>query len=174
VTRAALTLCLYTAQRPGNIVSMRWDELRLDADEWLIPAVKMKVDRGDDEPHVVPLAKQVSELIESLRPLTGGVGFVFPPLAQQKSHHLALDTLSNALREAGMQGKQTPHGFRATFRTIARAALEIREDVLEAHIAHAKRGQTQSAYDRGWFVPERHLVMQRWADFIDGLNTEKP
>jgi len=173
VTRAGLLLCLYTAQRPGNVVSMRWGELRPDADEWLIPAEKMKVDRGDDVPHVVPLAQQVSALIESLRPLTGGVGYVFPPIAQQKSPHLAEDTLSNALREAGLRGKHTPHGSRASFRTVAREVLQIPEDVLEAQIAHAKKGQTQSAYDRAWFVPERHQVMQRWADYLDGLAAEK-
>lgn len=169
VTRAALMLCLYTAQRPGNIVSMRWDELRLDAGEWLIPAVKMKVDRDDDIPHVVPISTQASALIQLMWPLTGGVGYVFPPLAQQKNVHLAEDTLSSALRDAGLRGKQTPHGARATFRTVARQELGVAADVLEAQIAHAKKGQTQSAYDRAWFVPERHKVMQRWADYLDGL-----
>ncbi len=167
VTLAATMLCLYTVQRPGNVASMRWDEVREDAAEWVIPAKKMKV--GRPHPHVVPLPQQAMELVKSLRSLSGGTGFIFPPLAQQKNKHLAEDTLSNALREAGLRGKQTPHGFRATFRTTARERHLADQDVLEAQIGHGKKGQTQSAYDRAWFVPERRLVMQQWANYLDEL-----
>lgn len=169
VTRSALMLCCYLAQRPGNIVGMRWDQLDVQAFEWSLPAKVMKT-RHD---HVVPLPTQALALIEDLRPLTGGIGYVFPPLAQQRNRHLTRDTLSKALRDAGLRGKQTPHGLRATLRTVARERLGVSADVLEAQIAHAKKGEVQAAYDRAGFVKERHQVMQAWANYLDSLTTSR-
>ncbi|HEX7326332.1 MAG TPA: integrase arm-type DNA-binding domain-containing protein [Rhodanobacteraceae bacterium] len=165
VTRGALWMCCYTAQRPINVVSMRWDALDIGAAEWNLPAKVMKTRR----PHVVPLPRQALAILADLRPLTGGVGYVFPPLARQRNEHLTRDALSSALRDAGLQGKQTPHGLRATFRTVARERLGVASDILEAQLAHAKRGQVQAAYDRTGFLQERHKVMQRWADYLDAL-----
>jgi integrase len=168
VTRAALMLCCYLGQRPGNIVSMRWDQIDVQTTEWSLPAEVMKTRR----PHAVPLPRQALALIEELRPLTGGIGYVFPPLARQRNVHLTRDTLSKALRDAGLRGVQTPHGLRATLRTVARERLGVHADVLEAQLAHAKRGQVQAAYDRAGHLQERHKVMQGWADYLDALRDD--
>jgi len=165
VTRAGLLLCCYLAQRPGNIVAIRWDQVDAQTSELFLPDPVMKMRR----PHIVPLPKQALALLEALRPLTGGIGYVFPPMARQKNHHLTRDTLSKALRDAGLKGVQTPHGLRATLRTVARERLGVSADVLEAQIAHAKRGQVAAAYDRTGFLQERHVVMQAWADYLDEL-----
>lgn len=167
-TRAALMLCCYLGQRPGNVVGMRWDQVNTQTSEWFLPAEVMKMRRA----HTVPLPRQALALIEELRPLTGGVGYVFPPLARQKNVHLTRDTLSKALRDAGLKGVQTPHGLRATLRTVARERLGVHADVLEAQLAHAKKGQVQAAYDRAGFIEERQNVMQAWADYLDTLCDE--
>ena len=167
VVRAGLLLCCYTAQRPVNVVRMRWDQVDEKAKEWAIPDEEMKIKTG--LPHVVPLPRQAMKLIESIRPLTGGRGFVFPPVHQQHTPHLHRDSLSKALRDGGLRGIQTPHGLRATLRTVARERLGISADVLEAQLAHAKRDEVQAAYDRTGFVAERHRVMQKWADYLDEL-----
>lgn len=165
VTRAGLLMCCYTAQRPANVAGMLWEHVDAKAGEWIIPAKVMKMRHA----HVVPLPRQALALLKELRPLTSGRGYVFPPLAQQHTPHLHRDTLSSALRDAGLRGKQTPHGLRATFRTLARERLGVSADVLEAQIAHAKKDEIQAAYDRTGFVAERHEVMQRWADYLDSL-----
>lgn len=165
VTRAALLLCCYLGQRPGNVVEMRWDQIDVRTAEWSLPAETMKTRHE----HIVPLPRQASALIEDLRPLTSGRGFVLPPIAQQHNEHLTRDALSKALRDAGLRGKQTPHGLRATLRTVARERLGAAADILEAQLAHAKHGQVEAAYDRTGFVKERHAVMQRWADYLDSL-----
>lgn len=45
-------------------------------------------------------------------------------------------------------------------------------DVLEAQLAHAKRGDVQKAYDRTTFDDDRRRVMQEWADYIDRLSLQ--
>ena len=77
------------------------------------------------------------------------------------------DKLSKALREMGFKGKHATHGFRGTLRTMARERLGIDLDVLEAQLAHAKRGDVAKAYDRTTFDDQRIQVMQAWADYLD-------
>jgi integrase len=165
VTRAALLMCAYTAQRPGIVVAMKWADLVLEAREWRIPARVMKTRHF----HIVPLSRQVLQLIEDMRKYTGGKEYVFPPLARQKNVHLHRDTLSKALRDLGLQGKQALHGFRATLRTTGPERLDCAENVLEAQLAHAKKGNVQKAYDRTRFDDKRKLTMQEWADWLDAL-----
>lgn len=166
VTRSALMLCAYTAQRPGNVAAMRWADLDVKGSEWIIPGDAMK----GRQPHVVPLSRQALAQIDAMRRFTAGGEFVFPPLARQHTPHLHRDSLSKALRDAGLRGKQTPHGLRATLRTVARERLGVSADVLEAQLAHAKKGEVQAAYDRAGFVAERAKVMQAWADYLDGVS----
>ncbi|RME65522.1 MAG: DUF4102 domain-containing protein [Caldilineae bacterium] len=169
VTRAALLMCAYTAQRPGTVVAMRWEELSADLSEWRIPGGKMKTRHA----HIVPLPRQAVALLESLRPLSGGEGYVFPPLAGRRTPHLNRDSLSKALRAMGFAGRHATHGFRAMFRTLARERLGIDSDILEAQLAHAKRGEVQAAYDRTAFTEARRLAMQRWADWLDELAADQ-
>lgn len=170
VTRAALTLTMLTAQRPGVVCAAEWAEFDLDAAEWSIPAVKMKMGKR----HIVPLPRQAVELLQMMLPWTSGRRYVFPPLARQTTEHLHRDTLSKALREMGFRDKHATHGFRTALRTIARERLGIDSDVLEAQLAHAKRGDVQRAYDRTEFTDERRRVMQEWADYLDRLRINGP
>jgi integrase len=66
IVKSALKLATLTAQRPYNIRFAEWDEFDLEKNEWIIPADKMKMKR----PHIVPITKQVREIIEALRPHT--------------------------------------------------------------------------------------------------------
>jgi len=168
-SRVALLVCLYTATRPGVVAGMRWDELNLDSKEWHIPASRMKM--GND--HITPLPDQLISILCKLRDLAGESPFVFPGISDPINKHMHRDSLSKVLRENGMRDKTVTHGFRATFRTIARERLRIAPDVLEAQIAHAKKGEVQAAYDRTQFLEERHKLIQQWADYIDALKNNE-
>jgi integrase len=170
VTRNALLTCAYTAQRPSNVVAMRWDELAIEAAEWRIPAEKMKTGIG----HIVPLPRQMLAILEAMRAYSAGREYVFPPLARQQSQHLHRDALSKALRIMGFAGEHSTHGFRGMFRTAGRERLGIDIDVLEAQLAHQKQGKIQKAYDRARFDDARRTAMQRWADWIDRTAMNEP
>lgn len=161
LTRAALKLAALTAMRPGIVASARWEHIDLERAEWHVPGHLMKMRHA----HIVPLQRQAIEL---LRELVGhDAVYVFPSPAKQKTPHLHRDSLSKALREMGFQGKHATHGFRGTLRTMARERLGIDLDVLEAQLAHAKRGDVAKAYDRTTFDDQRIQVMQAWADYLD-------
>ncbi len=167
VTRAALKLAMLTAMRPGIVASARWDEIDLDAAEWHVPGERMKTGHA----HIVSLPTQAVAVLREMKAYTEGKPFVFPPLARQKTPHLHRDALSAALRRMGFQGRHATHGFRGMLRTVARERLNIDSDVLEAQLAHAKKGDVQKAYDRTTFGDARRKAMQAWADYLDGLRT---
>ena len=53
--RSAMRLILITAQRPGEVIGMRWDELDLDKGWWEMPRERTKADRAQRVP-LTPLA----------------------------------------------------------------------------------------------------------------------
>lgn len=165
VTRSALSVAMLTALRPGVVAGARWEEIDLPRAEWMVPPERMKMRHA----HIVPLPRQAVDCLRDMLKFTAGGEFVFPPLARQHSKHLHRDALSAALRRMGFQGVHATHGFRAMFRTVARERLNVPADVLEAQLAHAKKGDVQKAYDRTQFLDERRIAMQRWADYLDEL-----
>lgn len=168
VTRAALKLAMLTAMRPGIVASARWDEIDLDEAEWHVPGDRMKTRHA----HIVSLPTQAVAVLRDMLAYTQGKEFVFPPLARQRTPHLTRDALSLALRKMGFQGRHATHGFRGMLRTVARERLRIDPDILEAQLAHAKKGDVQKAYDRTTFNDDRRNAMQAWADYIDQLKSD--
>lgn len=163
-TRDALLFASWTALRPAIIASAQWAHIDLDGAEWHIPGSLMKM-RHD---HIVPLPRQAVAMLRARRAaLPARRLYVFPSPAKQTTPHLHRDALSKALRDMGFQGKHATHGFRGTLRTMARERLGVDIDVLEAQLAHAKRGDVQKAYDRTTFDDQRRKVMQTWADYLD-------
>ncbi|MBP7906321.1 MAG: hypothetical protein KA099_13475, partial [Alphaproteobacteria bacterium] len=63
----------------------------------------------------------------------------------------------------------TGHGFRAMARTILDEVLQVRPDFIEHQLAHAVRDPNGRAYNRTAHLAERRKMMQRWADYLDGL-----
>ena len=75
-----------------------------------------------------------------------------------------------ALRRMGFdKSEMTTHGFRAMARTILDEVLNFRPDFIEHQLAHAVRDPNGRAYNRTAHLPERHKMMQAWADYLDNL-----
>lgn len=175
VTRAALVLSALLFQRPGNIRAMEWAEIDTDAALWTIPAAKMKrskADKMNGRPHLVPLAPQAIAILADMKPLTGHGRYVFPSLLTGE-RCMSENTVRNALRRMGYSNDDmTPHGFRAMARTLMIERLPgIHADVIEAQLAHGKRGPLGMAYDRAEYMEQRRAMMATWADYLDRLRT---
>ncbi|KGQ20663.1 Phage integrase [Lysobacter dokdonensis DS-58] len=169
VVRAALQLAMYTAMRPGVVAAARWEDIDFDLREWHVPGARMKTKHD----HIVSLPIQALTALHAMQAYTAGGTYVFPPLARQNTPHLHRDSLSKALREMGFAGQHATHGFRAMMRTIARERLGLDADLLEAQLAHAKKGEVNASYDRTKFDDTRRTAMQRWADYLERIGTAK-
>ncbi|MDR1733106.1 MAG: tyrosine-type recombinase/integrase [Synergistaceae bacterium] len=164
VVRLALWFSLYTFQRPGEIRGAAWEEMDFDAKLWRIPDERMK----NGLPHVVPLSRQVLELLQRLSPLTGDSSFVFPTIRSKKIP-MSENTILVALRSMGYTREQmTAHGFRALASTNLNEQGWNR-DVVELSLSHVESNAVRAAYNHAERLPERREMMQAWADWLDGL-----
>jgi integrase len=171
-TRAALQLSALLFQRPGNIRSMEWVWVDMEAAMMEIPADAMKrrkAQKVNGRPHFVPLARQAVAVLRELHPLTGHGRFVFPSQLTGK-RPMSDNTVNTALRRMGYSRDQmTAHGFRAMARTVLGEHLDADADVVEAQLAHGKSGPLGAAYDRTSYMAQRRKMMEQWADYLDKL-----
>ncbi len=176
VVRKALQIQALTFQRPGEVRAMRWDELDLDAGMWTIPAARMKstvAKKAHGDPHLVPLSRQAVALLRDLHPVTGHRELVFPGQRGQ-GRCLSENATRCALRTLGFgNDDHTPHGFRATARTLLAEVLDFRSEVIEAQLAHTVRDPLGRAYNRTTWLDQRQTMMQGWADYLDVLAADK-
>ena len=171
IVRAALKMAVLLFQRPGNLRTMRWADLNLDAGLWAIPSADMKrtkAEKINGQAHVVSLPRQAVEILRDLQQLTGGREFVFPGL-RDHSKPMSEAGVSAALAAMGYKGRHTWHGYRATGRTILRQVLKFPADVIEAQLAHTGQITHGGAYERATHLEERIPMLQQWADYLDKL-----
>jgi len=164
VVKCALMLVPLLMVRPGMLREAEWNEIDLDEAIWSVPGEKMKT----KAPHIVPLPLQAVAILRDLRELTGRGKYVFP-CHGQLDKPMSEAAIPVALHKLGYKGRQTAHGFRATARTILDEELQQRPDFIEHQLAHAVRDPLGRAYNRASFLAERKKMMQRWADYLDGL-----
>ena len=165
ITVTALKLSPLVFVRPGELRTMEWAEVDLDAAQWRIPGskMKMKVD------HLVPLAEQAVVLLHTLHPATGHGRYVFPSL-RTGERPMSENTINAALRGMGYSAEvHSAHGFRAMARTIMDEVLGERVDLIEHQLAHAVKDPNGRAYNRTAHLPARRVMMQTWADYLDKL-----
>ena len=169
VTREATLLLALTAVRPGELRNAEWREIDTSAALWSIPAARMKgdKDRKDGEPHLVPLAPASLAALERLRPLTGHGKLVFPSL---RHAHLPLseNAIGYLLNRAGYHGRQTAHGFRATFSSIMNERHPADRHIIDLMLAHLPSGLSGSegAYNRAAHMPRRVELAAEWARLL--------
>lgn len=169
IVKCALQLAPLTFVRPGELRNAEWSEIDLKAGLWSIPATKMKM----REPLIVPLSHQAMAILTDLKPLTGHHRYVFPSL-RTPLRPMSDNAVLSALRRMGFaKDEMSGHGFRAMARTVMDEVLGVRTDILEQQLGHAVRDPNGRAYNRTKHLESRREMMQKWADYLDGLKNEK-
>lgn len=159
----ALQLAPMVFVRPGELRKAEWSQIDFEVAEWRYFITKTKTQ------HIVPLAKQAVAILKDLHKLTGCGTYIFP-CHRSRERPMSEVALLAALRRMGYSKEEmTPHGFRATARTILDEVLKYPIDRIEAQLAHAVKDANGRAYNRTTYLDERKQMMQEWADYLDGL-----
>lgn len=165
ITKFALKMTPHVFVRPGELRRAEWKEIDLERAVWSIPAEKMKM----RWPHQVPLSRQVLELLDEVRPLTGHSPYVFPAFHTWK-RPMSENTVTFALRRMGYSSEEmTAHGFRAMAATLLNEMGLWNPDAIERQLAHMEANGVRRAYARGQYWEERVRMMQHWSDYLDQL-----
>jgi len=160
----ALRLAPLVFTRPTELRAAEWSEFNLEAQEWRIPAKRMKMKRI----HIVPLSKQAIKIIEELQSCSGSGKYLFPS-TRTETRPIADATLLNALRRMGYaKDEMCTHGFRSIASTLLNE-LGYNRDWIERQLAHGERDEVRAAYNYAEYLPERRKMMQEWADYLTEL-----
>lgn len=166
LTRLGLQLIVLTFVRSRELRGAYWNEFDLESAQWRIPSTRMKMSAD----HLVPLSRQSVQTLKEISLLTGQYDLVFPG---QVNHDkpMSENTLLYAMYRMGYHGRATVHGFRATASTILNES-GFNRDVIERQLAHIERNKVRAAYHRSEYLEERKKLMQWWADYLDGIETD--
>lgn len=166
-TQYVLKILPYVFLRSSEIRLAEWPEIDWQDELWRVPGPRMKM----DDPHLVPLPRQVIKLLEELQAITGRGALIFPGL--RPGRPLSENTINAALRTLGYsKDEMTGHGFR----TIADTLLNeqgFAPDVIELQLAHKERNKVRAAYNKAQRLKDRREMMQAWADYLDTLRDAK-
>ena len=161
-TRLAFEFLVLTAARSGEVRLATWHEIDLDATLWTVPAERMKTRVG----HSVPLSPRATAILRDARATYPESDLVFP--GTKPGLPLSDMTLTKVLRDAGLNGKATAHGFRSSFKDWCAEVARVRDEVSEAALAHKVPDKVRAAYLRTRFLDERRKLMQDWAAHVAG------
>jgi integrase len=165
--QCALRLAPLVFVRPGELRHAQWADFDLDAGEWRYSVNKTR--KTGVAEHVVPLSTQAVAILRELHPLTGAGRYVFPG-ARSAKRPMSDNAILAAFRRMGIEKEEmSGHGFRAMARTILDEVLHFPAHLIEHQLAHAVRDPNGRAYNRTAHLPERHEMMQQWADYLGKL-----
>ncbi len=161
--KACLRFVVLTACRSGEARLATWAEIDLEAREWRIPASRMKA----AVEHRAPLADAALDVLESVRPLRGPADLLFPS-PSRPARTLSDMTLTKILRDTGLAGRATVHGFRSAFRTWASERTSVPHAVCEMALAHRVGSDVERSYARSDLFEKRRGLMDQWATYVTG------
>lgn len=120
--------------------------------------------------HLVPLSRQALELLRKLHSITGDSEYLFP-LIRDCSRPMHGAAMNSALQSLGFDRKEvTPHGFPATACTLLNE-MGWHSEAIERQMAHGVSDSVRRHYNYAQHLPERRIMMQRWADYLDALHS---
>lgn len=154
-------LYLLTAQRGGELRTMRWEDVDLGSAVWTIPGERSK----NALPHRVPLSAQAVTILQGLRASANGSAWVFPghrhdqPLTQVQGQ---FDKLRDA---AGVDFK--PHDLRRTAASHM-TSMGISRLTVAKILNHMERGVT-AIYDRHSYDGEKQAALNAWGARLEQI-----
>lgn len=156
-----LYFLILTACRTNEVVDACWPEIDRPSSTWKIPGERMKMHQD----HVVPLSEPALAILDKMRDSSEGA-LIFPNLDDGPFSENAMLAVLNRLG----YGHVTVHGFRSTFATWAEECTDYPDGVREAALAHKYKSETTAAYQRGRKLEKRRILMNDWAQFLEGSN----
>lgn len=159
----AFRLMLLTAQRRGEVLAMRWQDLSHEPGPhgepvwwWTIPAEVTKSARS----HRVPLSTAAVRVVDWLRDHAVSDTWVFPSPHQSKGPIANPGKAADRLKAASKVPNLRLHDFRRTAASHM-ASLGVTRFVIARLLNHAEREVT-AVYDRHSYDAEKRAALEAW------------
>ena len=168
----AIKIMPYVAVRSIELRGALKTEIDFEKNIWTIPADRMKMKKE----HIVPLAPQVVRLFKEACKFSKS-RYIFP----SRRTYISAEGLMKILRVLGYNGvdaqeedkEMSIHGFRAMFSTLMNETGLFDKNIIEKQLAHSSADKVLSAYDRSNNYKFRRILMEQYANLLDGLREGK-
>ena len=177
LTKLYTEFALHTFARSSEMMFARWSEFDLEEGIWTIPATRTPVDecknshRGAKmrKEHIVPLSRQVKNLLKEIRLYSGMSNHVFPA-DHDLNKFISENTVNKTLKRMKYNTETDVclHGFRG----MARGALGLSglfdRDAIERQMSHKSDNEVEWAYTHHIdFMEERKILMEWWSEYLE-------
>ncbi len=161
-TAAVYQLILVTAQRPGEVKAMSWDQI-ID-DVWTIPAELAK----NNKEHRVPLSQQALRILEVLKKDAFNE-WVFPSRVEG---HVVWSQKNNKRIQDSLGFHFTPHDLRRTAATKM-SQMGIDDTIIARVLNHSwvLKNVTSGVYNQDDRLPEKRQALERWGARLEQILT---
>jgi integrase len=157
-----LKLRLLTAQRGGEVATMRWVDVDFATGWWTIPTERAKNGRE----HRVPLSPMALKVLRDLQAETGHQAWVFPSPTKRNAPITNVQKMADRLRmSSGVIFKL--HDLRRTVGS-GLGQLRVNRTVTAKVLNHAEGGVT-SVYDRHTYDDEKREALELWGTWLEGV-----
>lgn len=151
---AMFKLRLITAQRGGEIASMRWEDLDLATGWWTIPAERSK----NGLSHRVPLSPQALAVLEDVREQENGSPWLFPSPRPGRHMEYLVQAAKRIREQAGVEF--VPHDLRRTAASYM-TSMGIPRLTVKKILNHVETDVT-ATYDRHSYDQEKCQALNVW------------
>lgn len=169
-----LQLLALTFVRVGDVCSMRWADVNLFTKQWEFRPQKAG-GRDDMTDLITPLAPQAVAILESMKAKTGGYEYVFYNPNRKEHKHTHRQEINKLLNSPAMNNGNSykdihsPHGFRASAKTMLMERLGYDELITELQLGHRMMNSYGRAYSRMDMLEQRRAMLTDWANYLDQL-----
>jgi integrase len=170
LTRIAMKLSIHWFIRPGELRTIKWDNVNWDLNCIQIDKEVMKK-TSTNQDHWIPMSTQAKEMLVFIKQNNRPSEYVFPSI-RSLLKPMSENTVNSAIRCMGYVGKQTAHGLRATARTLLDEELSQNPEYIEHQLAHKVKDANGRAYNRTTKLDERRVMLQLWSDYLDELESK--
>ena len=173
-----LQLLALTLARVGDICAMKWSDVNLFTKQWEFRPQKAG-NRDDMTDIVTPLAPQAIAILERMKAKTGGYEYVFHNPRRKQEKHTHRQEINKVLNSTAMndgqgyKGIHSPHGFRASAKTMLMERLGYDELITELQLGHRMMNSYGRAYSRMDMLDQRRAMLIDWAKYLDDLRAGK-
>lgn len=163
--RLAITLCLLTAARAGEVAGLHAEEIDAATKTWTLAGARTK----NGKPHTIPLAPAAWDVLTTAfgRDPAEATGFAFPRRGRPDTP-IRRESLTRAMArlvaDLGIE-RATLHDLRRTAATMmASPRIGAPPHVISAILNHLMDGPAASrVYARHRYDEEKREVLERWA-----------
>jgi len=148
-----------TALRNVGLYRLKWEYIDFEKEIITYPAGTYK---DNKEAFRLPLTPTLIKILKYFKQINSI--YVF------RSEYIKEETISNKLRKYYQKleiKEHTPHGWRSSFRTLAREKRAGDFDTIEMQLTHKVGSDVTTAYMRGDLLEERRNLLIWWENFLN-------